>query len=144
MPRTRTVMRRVREVLRLKFELGLNDSEVARGTGVARSTVQDHLRRIERLFGPRERRDTSRPLPDWESIERQLRGRGVTLRLLWTEYLDANGKGYKYSHYVAAELIVRWAVKAKVPVRDPGGLRHINFELQCIQERHQRWQGAML
>lgn len=48
MPRTRTVMRRVREVLRLKFEPGLNDSEVARGTGVARSTVQDPLRRIWR------------------------------------------------------------------------------------------------
>ena len=109
-------MRRIREVLRLKFEMGLSDSEVARGVGVARSTVQDHLRRIaasgmspqelmalddaaldERVFGPRERRDRSRPLPEWETIERQLRGRGVTLRLLWLEYLEANGKGYKYS-----------------------------------------------
>ncbi len=113
-------MRRIREVLRLKFELGLSDAEVARGAGVARSTVQDHLRRIaasgmkpdelqalndaaldERLFGPRERRDTSRPLPDWADIERQLRGRAVTLRLLWKEYEDANGKAYKYSQFVA-------------------------------------------
>jgi transposase len=120
MPRTRTVMRRIREVLRLKFDLGLSDSEVARGAGVARSTVQDHLRRIatsgmkpdelqalddaaldERLFGPRDRRDTSRPLPDWAEIERQLRGRAVTLRLLWKEYEEANGKAYKYSQFVA-------------------------------------------
>lgn len=133
MPRTRTVMRRVREVLRLKFELGLNDSEVARGTGVARSTVQDHLRRIaasgmnheqlmalddaaldERLFGPRERRDTSRPLPDWESIERQLRGRGVTLRLLWQEYLDANGKGYRYSQFL--QHFRAWQQASRPPV----------------------------
>ena len=116
MPRARTVMRRVREVLRLKFELGLNDSELARGTGVARATVQDRLRRIaasgmnhkqlmalddaapdERLFGPRERRDTPRPLPDWEIIERQLRGRGVTLRLLWSEYQDVHGGAWSGS-----------------------------------------------
>lgn len=94
-------MRRIREVLRLTFELGLNDTQLASGPGIARTTVQDYLRRIsasgisheqlltlddaaleERLFGPRERRDTSRPLPDWESIERELCGRGVTLRLL--------------------------------------------------------------
>ena len=93
---------------------------MARGAGVARSTVQDPLRRIatsgmkpdelqglddaaldERLFGPPGRRDTSRPLPDWSEIERQLRGRAVTLRLLWKEYEDANGKEYKYSQFVA-------------------------------------------
>jgi hypothetical protein len=28
-----------------------------------------------------------RPLPDWEAIEKELRGRGVTLRLSWLEYL---------------------------------------------------------
>lgn len=46
MPRTRTAMRRIREVLRLKFQLGLNDTQVASGAGIARATVQDHLRRI--------------------------------------------------------------------------------------------------
>lgn len=126
-------MRRIREVLRLKFELGLNDSEVARGAGVARSTVQDHLRRIaasgmapaqllalddvtldERVFGPRERRDKSRPLPDWESIERQLRGRGVTLRLLWLEYLEAHDGGYKYSQFL--EHFRAWQQASRPPV----------------------------
>ena len=77
MPRTRTQMRRIREVLRLKYHLGLSDVRVALGAGVARATVQDYLRRIaatglgheallalddkaldEKLFPPREPRDT--------------------------------------------------------------------------------------
>ena len=85
-------MRRIREVLRLKFQLGLNDSQVSRSAGIGRATVQDYLRRIaatglsheqllalgdealeQRLFPPRERRNTDRPLPDWETIERELR-----------------------------------------------------------------------
>ena len=72
-------MRRIREVLRLKFNLGLNDSQVASSAGVARATVQDYLRRIaatgldheqllalgdealdQRLFPPRERREAGR------------------------------------------------------------------------------------
>ena len=119
MPRTRTVMRRIREVVRLKFQLGLNDSQVARSAGIGRATVQDYLRRIaatglnheqllalgdealeQRLFPPRERRDTDRPLPDWEIIERELRGRGVTLQLLWQEYLDGQNNGYQYTQFL--------------------------------------------
>ena len=107
-------MRRLREVLRLKFQLGLNDSQVASSAGIARSTVQDYLRRIaatgldhdrlialsdealeQRLFLAREHRNTARPLPDWEAIERELRGRGVTLRLLWLEYLAGQSNGYQ-------------------------------------------------
>ena len=113
MPRTRTQMRRIREVLRLKFDMGLSDTRVALGARVARATVQDYLHRLaatgldhvqllalddkaldEKLFPPREARDTARPLPDWEAIEQQLRGRGVTLRLLWLEYLDGQTGGY--------------------------------------------------
>ena len=38
-------MRRIKEVLRLKFELQLNDSQVAASARLARSTVQDYLHR---------------------------------------------------------------------------------------------------
>lgn len=112
-------MRRIREVVRLKFQLGLNDSQVARSARIGRATVQDYLRRIaatglnheqllafsdealeQRLFPPRERRNTDRPLPDWETIERELRGRGVTLQLLWQEYLDGQSNGYQYTQFL--------------------------------------------
>ena len=105
-------MQRIREVLRLKYHLGLSDVRVALGAGVARATVQDYLRRItatglgheallalddhaldEKLFPPREASERARALPDWEAIEQQLRGRGVTLRLLWQEYQDGQTDG---------------------------------------------------
>ncbi len=119
MPRTRTQMRRIREVLRLKYHLGLSDVRVALGAGVARATVQDYLRRIsatglgheallalddraldEKLFPPREPSERARALPDWEAIEQQLRGRGVTLRLLWQEYQDGQTDSYQYTQFL--------------------------------------------
>lgn len=126
-------MRRIREVLRLKFQLGLNDSQVASSAGIARATVQDYLRRIaatgldheqlialgdealeQRLFPPRERRNTARPLPDWETIERELRGRGVTLRLLWLEYFAGQTNGYQYTQFL--QHFRAWQQTSRPPV----------------------------
>jgi transposase len=109
-------MRRIKEVLRLKQELGLSDAAVSRGARVARSTVKEYLDRAaaaglswavavalseedldRRLFG--DGRDPARPLPDWEAIEKELRGRGVTLRLLWLEYLGRHPEGYRYTQF---------------------------------------------
>jgi transposase len=112
-------MRRIKEVLRLKFELGLNDSQIAASARLARSTVQDYMQRVaasglepqalcalgdeeldRRLFPPREQRNTARPLPDWEAVERELRRSGVTLLLLWREYVDAHPDGYQYTQFL--------------------------------------------
>jgi len=112
-------MRRIKEVLRLKFEVGLNDSQIAASVQLARATVQDYLQRVaatgqkpeqlcalgdeeldRRLFPPREQRNTARPLPDWETIERELRRRGVTLLLLWREYADTHPDGYQYTQFL--------------------------------------------
>ncbi len=38
-------MRKIREVLRLKFEAGVGERQIADALGVARSTVQEALRR---------------------------------------------------------------------------------------------------
>lgn len=46
MPRTRMVMRRIREVLRLRFRLGLDDTQAGSGAGIPQATVQDYLGRI--------------------------------------------------------------------------------------------------
>ena len=54
MPRPRVAMRRIGEVLRLKYELGLSESEIARGARLARSTVREYLDRAG--FRPRLRR----------------------------------------------------------------------------------------
>ena len=40
-------MRRIKEVLRLKYELGLGQRQIARSCSIGQSTVHDYLRRAE-------------------------------------------------------------------------------------------------
>src|SRR5712672_3430196 len=120
MPRPKVAMRRIKEVLRLKEGLGLSDTAVSRSVRIARSTVKEYLDRAaagglnwetvaelseeeldRRLFAAVDTRHWDRPLPDWEAVEKELRGRGVTLRLLWLEYLSRHPEGYRYTQFCA-------------------------------------------
>ena len=112
MPRERSDMRRIREVLRLRDEFGASVRRIAAACRMPRTTVRDYLRRLEsaelrfgdvrewsdaelerRLFPPPAMQ--SRPLPDWSAVERELGRRGVTLQLLWQEYLVCHPDGYR-------------------------------------------------
>jgi transposase len=98
-------MRRIKEVLRLKYELGLGQRQIARSCSIGQSTVHDYLRRAEvvglrwplteewddgrierELFGRPQQPSvpaSPRPLPDFASIHDQLRQhRHLTLQLL--------------------------------------------------------------
>src|SRR4051794_40258477 len=130
MPRPKVAMRRIKEVLRLKEGLGLSDTAVSRSVRIARSTVKEYLDRAaaaglkwetvaelseeeldRRLFAAVDTRHWDRPLPDWEAVEKELRGRGVTLRLLWLEYLSRHPEGYRYTQLAlasASEKNCRW------------------------------------
>ena len=66
-----------------------------------------------RLFAVGDRRDVDRPLPDWEVIEKELRGRGVTLRLLWLEYLARHPEGYRYTQF--GEHFRAWQRRSRPP-----------------------------
>ena len=45
MPRTRTSMRKIREVLRLKYACGLTNRQIAKTRAMGRTAVADYLRR---------------------------------------------------------------------------------------------------
>ena len=45
MPRSRSCLRQIKEILRLKWELGLSDRRIARGCGLSRPTVANYVRR---------------------------------------------------------------------------------------------------
>ncbi len=45
MPAERLPMRRIREILRLKWESYLSERKIAESSGTTRSTVSDYLRR---------------------------------------------------------------------------------------------------
>lgn len=113
-------MRKIREVLRLRHELGLSERDVAASCRVARSTVGDYVHRARaagltwplppdlddtaleaRLFKVLDRvpADAAFPQPDWAEVDKQLRRKGVTRLLLWREYRAANPDGMKYTTF---------------------------------------------
>jgi transposase len=119
MPAPRLTMRKTREILRLRLELGRSTRQTARSCGVAASTVLDVERRARaaglpvplpaeldeeelerRLYRYDERPRSGRALPDFEGIYRELKRAGVTLELLWQEYRARHpNDGYGYSRY---------------------------------------------
>ncbi len=129
-------MRKVKEVLRLKFELGLENRQIARSCSVPHSSVANYLSRAKaaglswplpedldeetlerRLFPGKPPRESARiPLPDFAGIHQELRGhRHVTLQLLWQEYKQICPEGYQYSRF--CELYARWARKLDLVLR---------------------------
>ena len=96
-------VRKIREILRLKHEAGLSNRAIARACSVSNSTVGDYVVRARRaglgwplpdelreedlyrkLFPEVEKpRMEERPLPDGETVHRDLARKGVTLKLLW-------------------------------------------------------------
>jgi transposase len=115
-------MRRIKDLLRLHYELGRGQREIARCLQIAQSTVHDYLRRAQRaglswplpegiaddrkleaaLFPAVETAAPNRQsLPDFVQVENQLRShRNLTLLLLWQEYHEANPEGYSYSSFL--------------------------------------------
>ena len=112
-------MRQLRHLLRLHHG-GVSAREIGRRLGVARSTVQDNLKRAAaaglawpladnvtddalelRLFGRAgvETGQRRRIEPDWAALARELKRPGVTMTILWEEYREINQEGYGYSRF---------------------------------------------
>jgi transposase len=130
-------MRRIKEVLRLRFELGLGQRQIARSCSIGLGTVHEYLQRAEAagvgwplpegwdqtqleaaLFGspPRRGRPPPCPLPDFAALhEQRQRHPHLTLQLLWEEYRQANPDGYRYSRF--CELYRRWQRQRDVVLR---------------------------
>ena len=92
-PRPRSAMRKIREILRLALGEGLSRRATGAATGLPYTTVSDHLVRAvkaglgwplpdgmddaqleARLFAKAEPPPSaSRPLPDWPTVHRELR-----------------------------------------------------------------------
>jgi len=118
MPTLRITMRQLRKLLRLHLDAGLSYAEVARVSGVSKSTVgkvallaraagvdwaiaeslsdEDLERRLYRPPVPRASRQLE---PDYAHVHRELARPGVTLQLLWEEYQRENPQAYKYTSF---------------------------------------------
>ena len=122
----RLLMRQLREILRLKHESGLPNRAIARACTVGVGTVSDYLRRAReaglgwplpddlddralegKLFTSVSVVEKARALAELAHVHEELRRPGVTLQLLWVEYLEKHPQGYRYSQF--CELYRRWA-----------------------------------
>jgi len=170
-PRPRSAMRKMKEVLRLHLGEGLSRRQVSAATGLPYTTISDHLARVRRagLSWPLpgdlddaalEARlftrgavpaSTSRPLPDWAALDRELRGtRNLTLALLHLEYKEQHPEGYQYTQFCrhyhtwrrTVDLVMRhehragercfvdWAGQT-VPITDPA-TGEVSFDAQIF------------
>ena len=102
MPAERVSMKKIRDVLRLTFELGMSRRKVREATGIGRTAVTDCVQRagaaglvwplpvglddigLERLLFPPA--DALQSLastePDWAVVHAEMKRRGVTMTLL--------------------------------------------------------------
>jgi len=134
MSQERLSMRKIKEVLRLKQEIGLSNRVIAGACKISNSTVGEYIRRAEavglgwplpeiseediykKLFpDQKEKPGKNRPIPDWEEIKKELRQKGVTLRLLWMEYIERYPDGYRYSRF--CEQYENWKKMQAEPVK---------------------------
>jgi transposase len=112
-------MRQITEVLRLKFEAKLSHATIARAVGLSKGTVGkvvsvakakgvswplpaglDEAALEALLYRPRRGQAHGYREPDYAQLHTELKRKGVTLQLLWSEYAaEAGEQAYRYSQF---------------------------------------------
>jgi transposase len=113
-------MRKIREIIRLKFECNLSvrqisvcvESSVGKVCEITRRAKVADLSwplpedlndddRLKAVLFPENQvePEPNRPLPDWNAICRELKRKHVTRELLWQEYKRDHPNGYGYSRF---------------------------------------------
>jgi len=119
MPANRLSMRKIKEVLRLKWANDLSDRKIAQSCNISRHAVTSYLDRAKQaglswplpdtlsdveldrqLFPiPQKLSGKDRIPPDLLKIHQELQKKNVTLFLLWQEYREQPSMGYQYSWF---------------------------------------------
>ena len=133
----RLSMRKLEEVLRLRFALGLGQRQIARCCSIGQGTVSEYLKRAqaasvgwpmpagwddrrleEARFGraPRRAYESLKAAPEFARLHEELqRHSHLTLQLVWEEYRQADPDGYAYSRF--CELYRQWRRQLDVVLR---------------------------
>jgi transposase len=125
-------MRKVREILRLRWSEHLSLRDVASAAAMPHATVALYEKRAleaglswplpdldddaleAMLFTPTPEKVT-REQPDFAYLQRELRHKGVTLQLLFDEYRESHPDGYGYSQF--CKLYAAWKRHLDVVMR---------------------------
>jgi len=128
-------MRKIKEVLRLKWDQKLTNRQIAKSCSISHTTVREyHLRAelaglswpldpklddtaIEHLLFPRCRKPgpNKRQMPNMKYFYQELKRKSVTLQLLWYEYKQSNPEGYQYSQF--CNRYRQWSKKLDITLR---------------------------
>lgn len=131
-------MRKIKEILRLRYDLGLRQDQIARSCNIGQATVHRYLERfsaaglswplpadcdeprLEALLFPTQRGRPvgreNRPAPDFAGVHRQMQQhKHLTLQLIWEEYRACEPNGYGYSRF--CELYREWLGRQDVVLR---------------------------
>ena len=127
-------MRKIRDILRLKWQLDKSNRETARSLGLSPSSVTSTMNRARaaaltweqaesltddeletRLYGERISSKKKRPMPDFASLDIELRKPGVTLEQLHWQYLQEEPEGYRYSRF--CQLYREWRGRSETTMR---------------------------
>jgi len=131
-------MRKIREIMRLRFECGCSHRIIGKSVNISDSTVSECLMRVKEA-------NLSWPLPDdltddqleallyhpplkkvgekkkwdvdWSYIHKELKRKNVTLRLLWLEYKEKQPEGIRYSRF--CQVYKDWHKKLEVWMHQP-------------------------
>lgn len=126
-------MRKIREILRLKWDLKCSNRQISASLGVSNSTIGERIRKavraelswplpsdlddlkLEALLYAQSSESIAKQRADWEYTYKELKRKGVTLQLLWYEYKSQYPQGLSYSRYCV--LYNRWLNKLEVCLR---------------------------
>lgn len=117
MAQERISMRKIKEVLRLHYEAGLSQANIAKVSNISRYTVQQYIMRftatglswplsenindtiLEHKLFPGKSKKSIRPALDYGYLLKEIRRPDATLSVLWEEYKQQNPEGYQYSYF---------------------------------------------
>lgn len=118
MPIKRIPMKKIIEVLRLKHETDLSHEKIGRACNLSKGVVSKYVSlalakeiswplpegigevQLEAQLFPVEHRQSRFVKPDYFQVHQELKRKGVTLQLLWAEYVAVHEeRGYRYSQF---------------------------------------------
>ena len=128
-------MRKLIDILRLKHEAKLSHAQIAAAVGLSKGAVGKYVNLTKalgitwplptgmgeseleaKLFRGGPKPSSRFAEPDFPTLHQELKRKGVTLQLLWAEYVQAHGEcAYRYSQF--CERYRRWRARQKRSMR---------------------------
>lgn len=128
-------MRKIKEILRLKWDLNCSNREIAASIKVSTSTVSECIKRASKaglswplpndlddekleqmLYNPPRNRVPAEDADiNWSKVCQELKRKGVTRELLWQEYKTLHPRGIGYSQF--CDLYRKWQSQVDCSMR---------------------------